>query len=146
MSDSDSSNDDQQFSGSDLGSDFGEMEAEYEVDDDGNPINAKGVVSSSGTEVKLKSKSKSTDDAVDPETRKKQKRLEKLDKKIKSLSKRHEKEGTVKMTNPAEIKNKQKRQEIVLKKRMADRRQTKLEQLKTQKLREELGEEAVPKK
>jgi hypothetical protein len=29
---------------------------------------------------------------------------------------------------------------------MADRRQTKLEQLKTQKLREELGEEAVPKK
>lgn len=50
------------------------------------------------------------------------------------------------MANPAEIKNKQKRQEIVLKKRMADRRQTKLEQLKTQKLREELGEEAVPKK
>lgn len=103
------------------------MEAEYEVDEDGNPINAPGVVSSSGIEVKSKSKSKSSEDAVDPETRKKQKRLEKLDKKIKSLSKRHEKEGTVKMTNPAEIKNKQKRQEIVLKKRMADRRQTKLE-------------------
>ena len=97
------------------------MEAEYEVDDDGNPINAPGVVSkifkfsklallynvsSSGIEVKSKSKSKSSEDAVDPETRKKQKRLEKLDKKIKSLSKRHEKEGTVKMTNPAEIKNK----------------------------------------
>ena len=45
---------------------------------------------------------------MDPEARKKQKRLEKLDKKIKSLSKRHEKEGTVRMENPSEIKNKHK--------------------------------------
>ena len=33
--------------GDDLGSDFGEMEAEYDVDEDGNPLNVKGVVSSS---------------------------------------------------------------------------------------------------
>jgi hypothetical protein len=49
------------------------------------------------------------------------------------------------MENPSEIKNKHKRQEIVLKKRMADRRIAKLEHLKKEKLREELGEEAVPK-
>ena len=82
---------------------------------------------------------------MDPEARKKQKRLEKLDTKIKALSTRHEKEGTVRMENPSEIKNKHKRQEIVLKKRMADRRVAKLEHLKKEKLREELGEEAVPK-
>jgi len=29
----------------DLGSDFGEMEAEYDVDEDGNPLNVKLAVS-----------------------------------------------------------------------------------------------------
>jgi len=53
----------------DLGSDFGEMEAEYEVDDDGNPINANGTVTSSG-ESKQVSKSKK-EETVDAETRKK---------------------------------------------------------------------------
>jgi hypothetical protein len=43
--------------GDDLGSDFGELDVEYEVDDEGNPLNAKGTVSSS-TEVKTKVKAK----------------------------------------------------------------------------------------
>ena len=102
MSDSDEYGSVGAWSDDDLGSDFGEMEAEYEVDEDGNPLNAKGKVTSEG-ETKVKGKK---EESVDPETRKKQKRLEKLDKKIKALSKRHEKEGSVKMENPSEIKNK----------------------------------------
>jgi len=77
--------------------------------------------------------------------RKKRKRLEKLDKKIKSLSTKHKAEGTVKMDNPNDIKNKHKRQEIVLKKRMADDRIKKLAHLKTERVREEHGEAAAPK-
>jgi len=68
-----------------------------------------------------------------------------LDKKIQALAKKHLKEGGVKMQHPSDIKNKQKRQEIVLKKRMADAREAKLEHLKKMKVREELGEKAAPK-
>jgi hypothetical protein len=59
MAKSDYGSEDQMSAGSadDLGSDFGEMEAEYEVDDNGNPINAKGTVSLS-KEAKSKPKSK----------------------------------------------------------------------------------------
>ncbi len=49
------------------------------------------------------------------------------------------------MQHPSDIKNKQKRQEIVLKKRMADAREAKLAHLKKIKVREELGEKAAPK-
>ncbi len=49
------------------------------------------------------------------------------------------------MQTPSDIRNKHKRQEIVLKKRMADARVAKLEHLKKQKIREELGEAAAPK-
>lgn len=49
------------------------------------------------------------------------------------------------MDNPSDIRNKHKRQEIVLKKRMADRRVAKLEHLKVKKIREEHGEAAAPK-
>ena len=41
--------------------------------------------------------------------------------------------------------NKHKRQEVVLRRRMAAREEKKLKSLQTKKLREELGEEAVPK-
>lgn len=46
MSDSDEYGSVGAGSDDDLGSDFGEMEAEYEVDEDGNPLNAKGKVTS----------------------------------------------------------------------------------------------------
>lgn len=49
------------------------------------------------------------------------------------------------MENPSDIRNKQKRQEIVLKKKMSDRREKKIESLKTKKIRGEHGEEAAPK-
>jgi ribosome production factor 1 len=45
----------------------------------------------------------------------------------------------------SEILNKHKRQEVVLRRRMAAREDKKLKTLQTRKLREELGEEAVPK-
>lgn len=129
-----------QGSAGSFGSDFGECVAEYEVDDQGNPIGAKGKVLSS-----LPAKQNKEEPEEDPEARKKRKRLEKLDKKIKALQKNHQKEGTVKMQTPADIKNKHKRQEIVLKKRMADAREKKIEHLKKVRLREEHGEAAAPK-
>lgn len=49
------------------------------------------------------------------------------------------------MESPSEIRNKHKRQEIVLKKRMADRRVAKIEHLKQKKTRAEHGEAAAPK-
>jgi hypothetical protein len=58
-----------------------------------------------------------TTNEEDPEARRKRKRLEKLDKKIKELTKAKKKERAVKLDRPAEIKNKQKRQEVVLRKR-----------------------------
>ena len=119
-----------------LGSDFGEMVDEYEVDSDGNPLDAPKIG---------KSKPAVKVEKEDADNKRRRKTLEKLDKKIKALQKKHEKEGTVKMANPSEIKNKQKRQEIVLKKKLADRRVAKLEHLKKLKLREEYGEDAAPK-
>lgn len=49
------------------------------------------------------------------------------------------------MEQPSLIKNKQKRQEVALRKKMDDRMVAKVERLKKRKLREEHGEEAVPK-
>ena len=49
------------------------------------------------------------------------------------------------MAQPSDIKNKQKRQEIALMKKMALRREAKIDRLKKKKIREEHGEEAMPK-
>ena len=46
---------------------------------------------------------------------------------------------------PKEIKNKQKRQEVALMKKLENRRVAKIEKLKKEKIREEHGEEAAPK-
>lgn len=78
----------------DLDSDFGECVAEYDVDENGNPLNAKGNVTKGES---VRDKPVESKPEEDPEARKKRKRLEKLDKKIKGLAKKHEKEGGVKM-------------------------------------------------
>ena len=49
------------------------------------------------------------------------------------------------MDTPADIKNKHKRQEVVLRKRMAEAREKKIEHLKKERIREEHGESAAPK-
>ena len=82
------------MSDSELDSDFADEMVEYDVDSDGNPINAKQGVSR-GDSVTNKPEKEAVSE--DPEARKKKKRLEKLDSKIKSLTKKHEKEGGVKM-------------------------------------------------
>jgi len=93
---------------------------------------------------------KETIDA-DPETdkqkaqeRKRQKRLEQLDKKIKRLSKKHDKEKTIARV-AAEIKNKHKRQEVVVRKKLAAKEERLIERLKKKKVREEQGDEAMPR-
>ena len=83
------------------------------------------------------------------EERRKQKRIEKLEKRIKSLTKKKEKNGPKKPEKFQrainDIKNKHKRQEVVLRRRMEANAEKKLKSLTTRKSREELGEEAVPK-
>ncbi|CDW75412.1 ribosome production factor 1 [Stylonychia lemnae] len=76
--------------------------------------------------------------------RKKQKKLEQLDKKIKKLSKKHEKEKTS-LRVASEIKNKRKRQEVVILQKMAQKQTKLIEKLKKKKVRGEEGEEAMPK-
>ena len=130
------------MSDSDISSDFGEMVEEYPMDEDGNPIipSDKGKAKTGGkTKGKVEVKEKSL------EERRKEKRLEKLDKKIKSVTKKHDKEKAIKIKNPTDIRNKQKRQEVALMKKMAQRREVKIEKLKKKKVREEHGEEAAPK-
>lgn len=78
------------------------MVAEYEVDEDGNPLNLKPI----SREDKKSKKNEPKEEIENAETKKKRKRLEKLDRKIKALAKRHEKEGGVKMEHPSDIKNK----------------------------------------
>jgi len=131
-------------SGSDLGSDFGEMCEEFEVDSDGNPTNAPELSGAKSAKKKLFD-AEAKSEKLSLEEKRKAKNLDKLNKKIKSITKKHDKERKVTKEDPSEIKNKHKRQEVVLRKRMGDRRERKLEKLKTKKLREELGEEAVPK-
>jgi len=91
--------------------------------------------------------------ANDPEAveeRRKQKRIEKLEKRIKALQKKKAKMTITKRSGKyerttAEIKNKHKRQEVVIKRRMEKNAVNKLKTLETKKMREELGEEKVPK-
>lgn len=85
------------------------------------------------------------------EERRKKKRIEKLEKRIKVMQTRQEKQKAPRR-NPekferevSEIRNKHKRQEMVLRKRGEKNSGKKLVILKRRKLREELGEEAVPK-
>ena len=90
-------------------------------------------------------KAKVVDESKTLEERRKDKRLEKLDKKIKTVTKRHDKEKTIKIENVNDIRNKQKRQTVALMKKMSNRREAKIESLKKKKIREEFGEEAMPK-
>lgn len=87
-------------------------------------------------------------DPVDPEEKKRQKRIEKLEKKIKILQKQKDKGApkTGKYEREAsEIKNKHKRLEVVVRRRMQAHLEAKLEKLKKKKTREEHGEDAAPK-
>ena len=118
---------------------------EYSVDSDGNikpDQNAKKLpkVLSADTGKKKDDSTKN----LTPEERRKQKALEKLDKRIKSVTKKHDKEKKIKI-EPKLIKNKQKRQEVALMRKVENRRAAKIEKLKKQKIREEHGEEAAPK-
>ena len=83
------------------------------------------------------------------EERRKQKRIERLDKRIKVLTKKKDKAGPKKPEKfqraTSDIKNKHKRQEVVERRRMEAHAEKKLKSLQTRKLREELGEEAVPR-
>lgn len=68
--------------------------------------------------------------------RKKLKKLEQLDKKIKRLSKKQEKEKTS-VRLASEIKNKRKRQEVVILQKMSHKQEKLIERLKKQKVRGE---------
>ena len=76
--------------------------------------------------------------------RRKQKKLEQLDKKIKRLSKKHDKEKTITRL-AAEIRNKHKRQEVVVRKKLAAKEERLIERLKKKKVRAEQGDEAMPR-
>jgi len=91
---------------------------------------------------------KSKDPKQSTEEKRKSKRIEKLVKRINLLQKKSDKIPVkrAKFEREAnEIKNKHKRQEVVLRRRIAANQEKKLNLLKTRKLREEQGEEAVPK-
>lgn len=72
-----------------------------------------------------------------------------MEKRIKTLQKKRDKNGGPTREKferaSSEIKNKHKRQEVVLRRRAQANASKKLKSLETKKLREELGEEAVPK-
>ena len=125
-------------SGSDLGSDFGGSVVEHEVDSDGEII----------TKDQPK-KTKREQTAGELEEKRKLKRMDKYDKKIKALEKKTKTpqaiKDRVKKTVPAEIRNKHKRQEVVVRTKQMATQDKKLASLKTNRLREELGEKEVPK-
>lgn len=78
------------------------------------------------------------------EERKKKKKIEQLDKRIKKMMKKREKEKVI-TREASEIKNKLKRQEVVVRKRQAKQEERMIDRLKKKKVREELGEAAMPK-
>ena len=108
---------------SDLGSDFGGSVVEHEVDSDGEIVE-KGE----------RKETKKEDKAEDKDEKKKKKRMEKLDKKINALKKKtgtvQAQKDRVKKAIPAEIRNKHKRQEVVLRDKIGKRADKKLELLK----------------
>lgn len=139
---SDSGDDFSVASGSDFSADCVD---EYSVDSDGNIKPGQDVkqlpksMAVSGT-----TKSSGDQPELSLDERRKKKRLEKLDKRIKNIQKKHDKEKKIQV-EPKLIKNKQKRQEVALMKKMENRRVSKIEKLKKEKIREEHGEEAAPK-
>lgn len=136
---SDSGDDFSQASGSDFSA---ECVEEYSVDSDGNIKPGQDYISlPKSASIK---EPKSNEPELSVEERRKKKRLEKLDKRIKAISKKHDKEKKIKV-EPKEIKNKHKRQEVALMKKLENRRVAKMEKLKKEKMREEHGEEAAPK-
>lgn len=103
---------------------------EYSVDSDGNIkpdqlVRSLPRVLSSNSDVKKDDKFKN----MSPEEKRKQKLLEKLDKRIKGVTKKHDKEKKIKI-EPKLIKNKQKRQEVALMRKQENRRTAKIEKLK----------------
>ena len=129
---------------SDGGDDFSaECVDEYSVDSDGNIKPGQGAPALPRTAAKIPGED---DDKpkLSPEERRKEKALAKLDKRIKQVTKRHDKEKHIKV-EPKLIRNKQKRQEVALMKKMENRRVAKIDKLKAQKIRAEHGEEAAPK-
>jgi len=62
------------------------------------------------------------------EEKRQKKALEKLDKKLRSVTKRHDKEKTIKI-EPKLIKNKHKRQEVALMLKQQNRREAKIAKL-----------------
>jgi hypothetical protein len=95
-----------------IGSDFGECVAEYDVDSDGNPLDAPDFDEEQSTPAGEKGEKKSA------EERRKEKKLSKLDKRIKQVTKANEKERKYKITDAKDIKNKHKRMEVALMKKM----------------------------
>ena len=117
--------------------------------DDNEEDNSDLKKSSAGPKSILKKNSTTDEDDAakskrEAEERKKKKRIEQLDKRIKKLMKKHEKEKEIKR-EPSDIKNKLKRQEVVVRKRQAKEEARVIERLKKKKVREELGEAAMPK-
>ncbi len=111
------------------------MENEVFLDDDGNPIDENTKPKSAAD---IEAQKKAT------EERKKQRKIEQLDKRIKKIVKNQQKEKLI-VREASEIKNKLKRQEVVLRKRIQSKDEKLVERLKKKKVRHEQGEEAMPK-
>ena len=130
------------------GGSFDEISAEcvddYSVDSDGNIKPDAGAPAIPRTGKVAAGSEREDKPALSADERRKQKALAKLDKRIKQVTKTHDKEKKIKV-EPKLIKNKHKRQEVALLKKMENRRVAKIEKLKKQKIREEHGEEAAPK-
>ena len=108
-----SSEDDFGNSGGGSDDDFSaECVDEYSVDSDGNIKPGQGAKEVAKSADLLKEKKKD-ESGLSLEERRMKKKLEKLDKRIKTVTKKHEKEKHIKV-EPKLIKNKQKRQEVAL--------------------------------
>ena len=83
-----------------------EMVEEFEIDDAGNPIIPKDKQIKGKVHGGKDQKPKVVDESKTLEERRKDKRLEKLDKKIKTVQKRHDKEKAIKIENVNDIRNK----------------------------------------
>ena len=127
-----SSGSEDDFSAGDLGSSDGddmsaECADEYSVDSDGNIKPDQDAPKIPKSMLSDKKDDKAA--GLSAEERRKKKRLEKLDKRIKTVTKKHDKEKKIKV-EPKLIKNKQKRQEVALMRKMENRRVAKIDKLK----------------
>ena len=129
------------------GSGFSDAECmeEYSVDSDGNIKPDQGAPNLNGkADFETRAPKGEEKPQLTTEEKRKAKALAKLDKRIKAVTKVHDKQKKIKI-EPKEIKNKHKRQEVALAGKMERRRDAKIDKLKKQKIREEHGEEAAPK-